>query len=382
VCFALLLPLLAAGNTASAGDTRTHDAAHDDTIYTEKLRAGPFTMNAGGMAAMSSLVPRPDGDMVVHHFSADLVYEDGTAVPREDVHLHHIAIARLNAEDPACPGRVVGGIYPNLKVWVIFASGAERTPIDINDPFGYFEPDGAWGANIHLVNASDAKQKVYVEYTVKYRKGLDHPEIVPTTPYFMDVAGKCTTAEYNVPGSGIEGTTHTKSWDFTMPEQGTVLGTGGHLHYHGVATELYDGDQKLLCRSEAVYDDDGHGHQHSAPLDRTSHDHQHGEAVQGMTTCPWVMETVEEGEVLQLRSIYHNSEPVIAAMGINITMIAHNFVPPPEWFPQVPSTTTTTAPIETTTTTEGGSTSTTAGQTTTTVSATAAPINATPNYTG
>jgi hypothetical protein len=373
---AALKPMTITAATASEGSDRTHTVEHDDTIYEQKLRVGPFNMGVGGQVNQSNVVPRPAGDFVLKHWSADVVREDGTPVAHGDVHLHHIAIARLNAEDPACPSRVVGGAYPNLKAWVILASGAERTPIELADPFGYFEPTGAWGANYHLMNTSAAPQNgVYIEYTVKYLKGLDHPELISTTPYFMDVAGHCTSADYDVPGSGIPGTTHTKTWDFTMPEDGTVLGTGGHLHYHGIATELYDGSDKLLCRSEAVYGEGGH--EHSAPLGdaRTSHDH--GEGVDAMTSCPWVMEPVEEGEALQLRSIYHNENPVIGAMGINITMIAHNWLPPPEWFPQQ-ITTTTTAP----TTTGGQQTTTTAQQTTTSAPPTAAPIPATPTYTG
>ncbi len=355
---ALLAPLAVGTATATAEAPGGGQVAE----VTDTLRVGPLHLAASGspgdMHAGSDLVPRPTGDFVLKGFRADIVYADGTPVARSDVHLHHIAIAEIDREDPACPGRHAPG-FPEIPVNVILASGAERTPIRLDDPFGYSSPDGAWGANWHVVNASAAEQDVFIEYEIDYLPGLDHPDLVEATPYFMDVAGDCGTAEYPVPGDGGPGSVHTREWEFPIARSGTILGTGGHLHTGGIATELHAGNGDLICRSEPTTGHSGHA------AERTSH-HQHSPGVEAMTQCRGIMRPVAAGEVLRLAAIYENDEPVADAMGINITFIAHGWSPP---LPQVTSSTT--------------STSTTAPATTTTAPATpAAPVSVTPTYTG
>lgn len=340
------------------------DGAGAVAEVTETLRVGPLHLDAdgnpGSFLAASDLVPRPEGDFVLKGFRADLVYEDGTPVARDDVHLHHIAIAEINVEDPACPGRHAPGL-PDLPVRVILASGAERTPIRLNDPFGYSEPAVQWGANYHLVNVSDTAQDIFIEYEIDLLPGLDHPDLVEATPYFMDVAGDCGTAEFDVPGDGGPGSTFTKSADFPMPSWGTILGTGGHLHSGGIATELHAGNGDLICRSTPTTAHTGHS------ASRTSHHGEHGPGVEAMTQCNGVMRRVEAAEVLRLSAIYDNEEPVAGAMGINITFVAHGWTPP---MPQIASSTTTSTTVPETTTT-------------TTAPATPAPaITATPTFTG
>lgn len=101
------------------------------------------------------------------------------------------------------------------------------------------------GADLH-----DIQIKVHLSYSPNNL----NPRPVNTLPIYMDtnltVGGDNT---YDVPPGRSE-----KSWEFTMPLDGRLLGYSGHLHDYGVMVRLEDVETgKVLARVNATLAGDG-----------------------------------------------------------------------------------------------------------------------------
>ena len=94
-----------------------------------KIRYGPFTVDSAdvnnGMADFFSMnVQMPCTDCLITWMQAGLEYENGTVANAEtDLWLHHTVTYNLGRTSAVCPGPEVPDGF--------FASGNERTPIDI-----------------------------------------------------------------------------------------------------------------------------------------------------------------------------------------------------------------------------------------------------------
>ncbi len=311
------LPL--AGSTAAAEDQPLFNDPGGDSADIEyaTVQVGPFDLDPRGTGHWQdegdAAVPKPSIDnpdvpyWALKSATFDLVDNTGTPIPRHDVHLHHFVIATVGADDPACPGRTMDG----YKVWPHLASGAERTPITLPDPYAMKVWDSeVWGATWHLMNMSNEPQQVWVKYTIGYDPDATNENTRWATPWFMDVTtqdgvpASCGGAEYDVPGGGGSGSEHHRTRTWEIPFDGLMVGSGGHLHEGGLATEIYDSEDRLLCRSSAVYDTSG------ASARRPP--------FEGVVPCA-MHHRVEAGDELTLHSIYDNSIPWAAVMGINLT---------------------------------------------------------------
>jgi len=275
---------------------------------------GPIDLAAEGQpgwqSEFSGLVDEPPID-VPGSYSAirgarfDLVDSEGNPLDHDVAHLHHFVLAFAGRQDPACPGREVQGypVSPHL------GTGAERTPIVLPDPYAFKVGDNVtWATTYHVMNMSAEPQTVYLKYTLDYQAGRTDDNTRWVTPWFLDVSNSpdnCMKATYDVPGDGGPDSTHERTRSWTMPEDGIIVGTGGHLHDAGVATELRAGDDSLICRSEVDYG----GHLPS-----------HGMHIQRIVPC-MPNHRVRAGEQLTLQSFYDNSQPHSAVMGINLTFI-------------------------------------------------------------
>jgi hypothetical protein len=321
-----LLPL-ALASTSAADNVPIYNEPHHDggPLVTETFQIGPINLaasgNPGSEASGLPGIPRPDSGpdadyIALRGIEFDLVDEHGTSMANDEVHFHHLAFITWGAHDPACPSRGFGKLH--------LASGAERTPIGLPEPYAMKVPDSeGWVGNYHVMNHTDEAVEVYLEYTITHQPGRTDANTRWVEPWFLDVSGHCGDAEYDVPGDGGPDSVHVQSKSWEMPGDGILLGTGGHLHDGGIATELRDSDDTLICRSEVTYaEDDDHEHHHSVGgSTRSSHDHHaHGSRIERIDPCPlhWAF---EEGEVLTLDAIYENHQPVPGAMGINVVFI-------------------------------------------------------------
>ena len=95
---------------------------------------------------------------------------------------------------------------------------------------------------------------VYLRYTMLWTPTNQNPRPVTSLPIYMDV--NLTVGGSNLfdapPGHSV------KSWDFTLPIGGRLLGVGGHLHDYGTMVRLEDAETgKELARVLARRDSTG-----------------------------------------------------------------------------------------------------------------------------
>src|SRR3954452_965556 len=168
------------------------------TVTTGVYRLGPFNLAAmdqpgSESEAVQGGVPRPPGNIGIKAMTFDLVDAAGNPVPRMDAHLHHVLLMNHAHTSPICSGeeeRFAG-------------AGAERTPLKLWGSYAYMVGStDRWDALWHIMNMSESAQTVYIQYTVDYVAATDPSAARPVTPFFMDVTGCGTNAEFNVPGTG------------------------------------------------------------------------------------------------------------------------------------------------------------------------------------
>lgn len=292
------LAVVAVG-AASACEPVVNPPPGGGETVTETLRIGPFNLNPMGQPGsqdegFQSNVPRPSGDFGMKAISFDLVYEDGTSVPRHDAHLHHVVMMNPARTSMYCDN------WPERFA----ASGQERTPNEIMDPYAYMvDSSDQWNALWHVMNMSDQAMSVYIEYEVAYQPGATAENSRPVTPLFLDVTG-CGNSEYDVPGNGGPDSVHENTRTFSAPWDGWVAGFGGHVHGGGINIGLVDESTGFECTMTAEYDS---GDVYSHPPDR-------------ITRCP-VHREFAAGDEYTLVSRYHNDRPTEGAMGIVMAWI-------------------------------------------------------------
>jgi len=277
------------------------------TITTGTYRIGPFNLAAMGQPGSESQatqinVARPPGNVGIKSMSFDLVDAQGNPVPRMDVHLHHVLLMNAARTSPICPGeeeRFTG-------------AGAERTPLWLWSSYAYVtNATDRWDALWHIMNMSASPETVYIQYTVGYVPAGDPAASRPVTPFFMDVTGCGTNAEFNVPGNGGPGSIFTKSRTITAPWNGVAVYAGGHLHDGGVDISIKrNSTGQIGCTSVAHYD-------MPEPMDFPS----------SITPCV-LHDYVNTGETYTLTARYDNSMPHSAVMGIMLAYVWKGTPPP------------------------------------------------------
>ena len=146
---------------------------------------------------------------------------------------------------------------------------------------------------------SDMAQTVYIQYSVDYVPMTDPAAARPVTPFFMDVTGCGTNAEFNVPGNGGANSVYTRTRNITAPWAGVAVAAGGHLHDGGIDISIKRASTgEVGCTSVAHYDV-------PEPMDFPS----------SISGC-MLDHLVNAGETYTLTVRYDNSQPHTAVMGI------------------------------------------------------------------
>jgi hypothetical protein len=270
------------------------------TVTTGTYRIGPFNLAAMDQPgsesnAVQANVPRPPGTIGIKSMTFDLVDANGNPIPRMDAHLHHVLLMNAARTSPICPGeeqRFAG-------------SGAERTPMSLWGSYAYVtNSSDRWDALWHIMNMSESPMTVYIQYKVGYVAASDPSASRPVTPFFLDVTGCGTNAEFNVPGNGGTGSVYTKSRTFTAPWDGVAVEIGGHLHAGGIDISIKDDLTGLVgCTAVAHYDE-------PEPMDFPS----------SISAC-MIHDPVIGGGRYTMTARYDNSQPYTAVMGIMLAYI-------------------------------------------------------------
>ena len=244
----------------------------------------------------------PDVPGYITRFDPELVYADGSGVPRVDVlHLHHA----VWIVDPNGPGAAPGG-GPQ------FATGEEKTIVQAPPGFGWrTEPDDVWLLNDMLHDLVNAEAEVYIVWRIDFvpddAPGADDIEPVRTRwmdvgrgfyPVFDSLRGMGEDGRYTFPddatGDDRDRIGPNSTWTVNSPS--TLIGTAGHLHPGGLNTQLRvtrGSTTRTLFTSRAHYFE---------PAGPVSWD-----VAMGATTPEWRVE-VQPGDKVTVHTTYDVSE--------------------------------------------------------------------------
>ena len=303
------------GFTATAGAT----------ITTRTVEYGPWTIPAGsgdphdhesmGMISneIRTNVAKPCSGCKLIAVDPEMVYSsDGReANLNTGPMLHHFMFAATGGgkRDLICDGTPIGTLGQRF-----FASGNERTPIDIERlSYGYeVGSSEQWNMVVDLMNWATETKTVKIKVTFKYATGTDATSRTNLRPWWLDADGCSTDSLISVP-LGLSDTHR----DIRAPSTGRVIVAAGHIHDHGVNVELTNNSSReaLICNSVARY---GETEGYRTPDGRTH--------VSSMGTCiANPVASITSGQTLRLHTIYNvpAEHPAINdAMGIMLVFVA------------------------------------------------------------
>lgn len=220
-----------------------------------RVKAGPFHlpnmphMDDHGMMDMGTGAMTP-----VYHFTwpvegwlrgFDSGVEDslGNKLPKKLMH-HMIGVNYSRRQ----------ALYPAAER--LFGAGAETADATIPATIGVpMKPGMDLGFYIMWHNETGKDlDGIYMTVDLKYSPKNINPRPVEVLPLYMDVNLTVGGSNvYDVPPGKSE-----KSWDFTFPLDGRLLGYGGHLHDYGVGVRLVDlSNNKVIASVKAEANKDG-----------------------------------------------------------------------------------------------------------------------------
>jgi len=177
-------------------------------------------------------------------FRTDLVDRDGQPMPKQV--MHHMIMVNFSRRQLlySAAERLMGaGKETDGEISVPKTIGV---PMDPGMKLGMYV---AW----HNDTGRDL-EGVYLKITMLWTPTNQNPRPVNSLPIYMDVnltVGGSDT--YDVPPGRS-----TKSYEFTLPVGGRLLGVGGHLHDYGVGVRLEDAETgKVISSVKATRDADG-----------------------------------------------------------------------------------------------------------------------------
>ena len=291
-------------------------------VKTETFRQ---KVTVSGYQVKQEMTPaeHPKVDGFITAMSVDIVDEDGTPVPIDRLMLHHIVFSKLGDKNPQCEnfrGFNYDQQLPGLAR-PFYGAGEERNKLVL--PPGYGLPtrqSDVWLNTWMLMNHKRTTDTAYIEWKVTTD---DNPDLKRVDPYWLDVVNCNADPIFNVPGGGKPGSTYTKSYDFTPPESGHIVGAGGHVHGGAKNLELSQpacGNRKIMTFDPA-WGMASHPFYHVRPILHEPgpiHVSQYG-SPEGFP--------VAAGQPLRLTASYDNQLPHTRVMGISVIYIAPSSEP-------------------------------------------------------
>jgi plastocyanin len=297
--------------------------ATSGTKQTFTCRLGPVVV-APYQVLTRELLFNPPKPMVDGHITGmrvDVTDKDGTKVPISRLMLHHIVFSKLGPRDPTCGNAFTGWDsrtpIPNAAQR-FYAAGEERAEMSLPPGYGYpTSKDDAWVMTYMVMNHRARVDRAYISYEVTVDTA---PGLTPVTPYWLDVENCKADPVYDVPGGGVRGATHRKSFVWTVPQGGRIVAGGGHVHGGGQNLTLRrpDCSDHRVYTSKPVWGGPRHPFYRVRPVL-----HEPGPIhMTGFRSPAGV--PVAAGERVVLDSSYDAALPHTRVMGIFVLFMAHD----------------------------------------------------------
>ena len=348
------LALLAAPTGASADPVEgctTPDAGtiREYTCYWKPPAVGGYAVDQD----IEFSVPKPNVTGQITHMEVDVVDHNGDQVPISRLMLHHIVFLNSNngRQDRTCAGRGYAGfgeekVTGNFASERFYAAGEERAKISFPAGYGYdVAPGHVWSMVYMFMNhRPQTDDDAWVEYKVRVDTSNT---LEPVIPYWLDVANCRADPIYNVAGMSPKakkrakrkarrmGTlpiraNSTRSSDFTIKENGWIVGGAGHVH--GGAQSLTitkpSCNNLQVARSTPTWGLPNHPFYNVRPV-------LHEPGPIGMSAFGTTRGIpVRNGQVIRLNSTYDGVRPHTRVMGIFVIYLAKDQNPAVDGLPQ------------------------------------------------
>lgn len=292
---------------------------------TQTFTVGPISVQGYEVKQDYFYAPSPKIDGYITRMQVDVVDADGNPVPIQRLMLHHIVFGNLSRQDRTCNAITDFGGYENpvLSAERFYGAGEERAKLYLPPGYGYrVNSADVWGGIYMFMNHRPTTDSAYIQYTVDYVTDLEllasGKTMKPVQPYWLDVKNCSADPIYNVPGTGEQGSTYRRSYEFTMPEAGRIVGAGGHVHGGAKRLTLNEPDcgNREIGRSIPTWGSPDHPYYNVRPIL-----HEPGPIAMTAFGSPSGI-PVAAGERLRLDSEYDNQFPHTRVMGIMIIYVA------------------------------------------------------------
>ena len=268
-------------------------------------------------------IPKPPVDGAVTRMDVDVTNVNGQPMSIKRLMLHHIVFLNVgerfgDKQDATCDRITMFDARTTLPAQMerFYAAGEERATLDLPPGYGYrLKPSETWGMVWMFMNHRAAADRAFIRYNVTVDSA---PDLVHTTPYWLDAANCNADPVWSVPGGGGPGSVHTRTTSFTMPQSGRIVAAGGHVH--GGARDLAVsqpscGDRRLWTHKPA-WAPSSHPFYTVKPVL-----HEPGPlAMSGMQSQQGI--PVAAGEQVKLSANYDNSRLHTRVMGISVLHLA------------------------------------------------------------
>jgi plastocyanin len=280
----------------------------------------------------------------ITHMEVDMVDQNLKPVPINRLMLHHIVFLNINVlDDRTCENTGYAGFGEEViapKKFAperFYAAGEERAKISFPPGYGYtLKTNHDWSLVYMLMNHKPVTDdKAWVEYKLTVDTDMVANHVEPVRPYWLDAANCRADPIYNVPGmhpkarkraarkvGGVRRIRrfHTRSRDFTIKEDGWIVGGAGHVHGGAVKltiTKPYCNDLRV-AQSVPTWGKTDHEFYKVRPVL-----HEPGPiGMSAFSTSKGI--PVRENQKIRLNSIYDNVRPHTRVMGIFVVYLAEN----------------------------------------------------------
>jgi plastocyanin len=280
-------------------------AAATAKTRTLKMRFGPVNLSGYETGTGTNNTPSPHLNGYVTAMHAHLVDKAGKPIPQQRVMLHHVFFTNQSH----------GGHGDCVKAHTetFYGTGEEDQKMQFPAGYGYrVKRSDRWKVGWMFMNHRHGDDRVYLQYTVTVS---DSPKTKPVTPYWISVS--CARNKiYSVPGGGADTATHQRTRTWTVPKSGRIVAAGAHAHGGALKVSVARAGCGELLSSVARYGTADDPIYHLSPV-------LHEPAPRSMSVVTsqtgWA---VRKGDRLRVTSLYSDSAPHSAVMGIMHLYIA------------------------------------------------------------
>jgi hypothetical protein len=233
--------------------------------------------------------------------------------------LHHIVFLNVgerfgDKQDATCDRITMFDARTTLPAQMerFYAAGEERATLDLPPGYGYrLKPSETWGIVWMFMNHRAAADRAFIRYRVTVDSA---PDLVHTTPYWLDAANCNADPVWSVPGGGGPGSVHTRTAAFTMPQSGRIVAAGGHVHggAHALTISQPACGDRTLFESKPAWGRSTHPFYNVKPVL-----HEPGPIAMSDVTSAQGF-PLGAGQPVKLTATYDNERPHTRVMGISL----------------------------------------------------------------